>query len=60
MKTNQSLNTSPANSAPDEVETLFDEHYLQIFKERAVFLNKKEDEDDLRLRKMMGQILCTH
>lgn len=57
MKTNQALNTNPANNAHDETHPSFSEHYLQIIKEKAKFLNKKEDEDYFRFRKMIDQIL---
>jgi len=60
MKTNQALNTNPVNSALDESKTSSKEHYLQIIRERAHYLNPKEEEDFFRFRKMIDQILFTH
>ena len=59
MKTNQALNTNLANSAPDEVKISFREHYLQIIRERIPYLNPRQEEDFLRFRKMIDQILFT-
>ena len=55
MKTNQALNTNPANNASESVD--FKEHYLQIIRQRAVYLSPKEEKEFLNFRKMIDQIL---
>lgn len=58
MKTNQALNTNLVDSVPESKD--FKEHYLQIIRERALYLSPKEEKEYLNFRKMINQILFAH
>lgn len=58
MKTDQALNTNPVNSAPKSSD--FKEHYLQLIRQRALYLSPKEEKDYLNFKRMIDQILFAH
>lgn len=58
MKTNQALSTNPVNSAPKSSD--FKEHYLQLIRQRAMYLSPKEEKEFLNFRRMINQILFAH
>lgn len=55
MKTNQALNTNPVSTAPESLD--YKEHYLQIIKQRTLYLSPKEEKEYKSFRRMIDQIL---
>jgi len=54
MKTNQALNINHVNSAPKSDD--FTEHYLPLIRQRAIYMDLRQDKGYINFKRMMDQI----